>query len=117
MSTTFAAAHAAGNTRSKVHKMSKVVAVHDSQGKKILVISDEDILGKKYIEGKLQLDLPAAFYKGEVTGDTEIKKMMRGAYVIHLVGRESVQMGIDEGFVDAENVRSIKSIPHAEVLL
>ena len=93
------------------------VAIHEAQGKKILVVSDEDVIGKRYVEGNVQLDLTSEFYKGEVVSDDDIRRMMRGAYIIHMVGRKSVQMGIDEGFVDQMSVKKIKGIPHAEVLL
>lgn len=94
-----------------------IIAIHDAQGKKILVISDEDVVGKRYVEGKVQLDLTGDFYKGKAVANNEVKHMMRGAYIIHMVGEKSVQLGIDEGFVDEMHVKKIKGIPHAEVLL
>ena len=94
-----------------------IVAIHDAHGKKILVISDEEVVGKKFVEGQLQLDLTGDFYKGELMADTKIRQLMKGAYIIHLVGMQSVQLGIDEGFVDELNVRTVNGVPHAEVLV
>ncbi|HLC19312.1 MAG TPA: DUF424 family protein [Candidatus Nanoarchaeia archaeon] len=94
-----------------------IVAIHDAQGKKILVVTDKELVGKKYIEGRLQLDFTSEFYKGKEMAEEEIKRLMRGAYIIHLAGKKSVQLGIDEGFVDEMNVKQIKGISHAEVLL
>ena len=94
-----------------------IVAVHHANEKKILVITDKEIVGKKFVEGRLQLDLTSDFYKGEQVAEDKIKQMMRGVYIVHMVGERSVQLGIDEGFVDEHTVKKVKGIPHAEVLL
>ena len=42
-----------------------IVKIHNNEGRLILAICDKDILGKKFVEEKKQLDLSSGFYKGE----------------------------------------------------
>lgn len=93
-----------------------IVKVHGAQGKKIVAVVDSVIYGKKFEEGNLQLDLTADFYKGDEKSVEEIEILVRGAYIIHFVGKESVDFGIKRGLIDKKNVVQIKKIPHAEVI-
>jgi uncharacterized protein len=81
----------------------------------ILVVTDSNIIGKKFEEGNKQLDLTDNFYAGEEKTSEEVKKLINDAYVLHLTGEEAVSLGKELRLV--ENVIVIKDIPHAEVLL
>ena len=81
----------------------------------ILIITDSDLIGKIFEEGKKQLDLTKEFYQGEEKNVEEIKQLLNDAYVLHLTGKEAVAFGKELDLVD--KVITIKDIPHAEVLL
>ncbi|MBI4152928.1 DUF424 family protein [Candidatus Woesearchaeota archaeon] len=93
-----------------------IVKVHHDQGRKIVVIIDSDLLGKKFEEGNRQLDLTAEFYKGEEKSEKEVKGLVKGAYILHIVGRESVNVALKQGWIDEANILQIKGIPHAEAI-
>ena len=94
-----------------------IVKVHETNDKKIIVIVDSGLIGKKTEEKNLQLDLTAEFYQGEEKTVKENEEMMHSASFLHFVGKESVDFGIKKGLVDKRNVVMIGKVPHAEVIL
>ncbi len=95
--------------------MKFIVSEKNTANGLILVITDQDILGKLFTEENKQLDLTKEFYKGKEMDAEEIKKNIKKAYVIHLTGKNAVNLGKELGLV--EKMITIKNIPHAEVLL
>ena len=81
----------------------------------ILIVTDSDLIGKKFEEGKKQLDLTKKFYLGEEKSVEEIKELLNDAYILHLTGKEAVAFGKELGLVD--KVIVIDNVEHAEVLL
>ena len=82
----------------------------------ILVVVDDDLIGKRFEDGDLQIDLSKDFYKGEKVNEDEVVSLFRKAYIIHLVGERAVGLGIKEGYVDKSRVVKIAGIKHAQVL-
>jgi uncharacterized protein len=83
----------------------------------ILVVTDQDLLGGKFSEGKLQLDLTKEFYQGEEKTKEEIFKLFTEARDLHLTGKEAVALGIEKNLVDSDKILYIEKVPHAEVAL
>jgi hypothetical protein len=86
-------------------------------GKLILAICDSDLIGKKYEQGKLQLDLTNDFYKGEEKTESEILLMFQEAYILNLVGEKSVKLALKQGFIDETHILNIQGIPHAQCVI
>lgn len=82
----------------------------------LLVITDKEILGEKFTEGKLQLDLSQNFYQGEEKNEEDTKKMLFRARHLHFTGKEAVAMGLEIDLVNRKNILYVKGIPHAEVV-
>src|SRR3989338_5950760 len=97
--------------------MALIVKEYHSQHGYIYVITDKDILGKKFEERKLQLDLTKKFYSGEEVSKEELKKKIKQARHLHLTGKEAVAVGIEMDLVDPEKILYIQKIPHAEVMI
>ena len=93
-----------------------IVKVHEANDNIIISVIDTEMLGKKFIEKKLQLDLTSDFYNGEEKNEEEITKLVQCAYLLHLVGQSSVNLGIKMGWIDKSKVLKISNVPHAEVL-
>jgi hypothetical protein len=94
-----------------------IVSEKSSPNGTLLVITDSEIVGKKFTEGKKQLDLTLKFYLGEEKSLEEAKELMRRAYVLHLTGVRAVLLGVELDLVDDTRVLVIKKIPHAEVVV
>ena len=94
-----------------------IVARKETPRGMLLVVTDADVLGKVFTDGKRQLDLANPFYKGEEMEKEEVKKLVLESRYLHLTGKEAVQLGVDLGFVEKKNILMIQEVPHAEVVM
>ncbi len=97
--------------------MSFIVAKKFSPEGMILVITDKEIVGKKFEEGKKQLDLSNKFYSGDERNVEAIKALIPETYILHLTGEKAVALGVELGFVDSQRIVWVSNIPHAEALI
>jgi len=95
-----------------------IVKTHKTEnGKLILAVCDNDLIGKKIIDKDLQLDLSSNFYKGKEMSEEEAKRLFRYAYIINLAGKKAVGLALKEGLLNKKNILVIKNIPHAQILI
>lgn len=94
-----------------------LVKKHSNMNSLIISVCDSDILGEKFEEGNLQLDLTSEFYKGETTSNEELLKLIPNADSIMLVGEESVNFALKNNLAEKEEIKKIKKIPHLQILL
>ena len=97
--------------------MDFIVSQKSSKLGLVVVVTDEDILGKVFEEGKLQLDLTKKFYQGDQKNKEEVKKIIVTARHIHLVGKYAVAIGAELDLVDPKKIIFIDKVPHAEVMV
>ena len=87
----------------------------------IVAICDSNLIGKRFEEGKLQLDIKESFYKGEEKTREQvlhiIKKMAAEDATFNIVGKESVNAAIESGIITQESIGKIHGIPFALILL
>lgn len=86
-------------------------------GRLVVALCDDDLLGKKFEEGKLCLDLSGDFYKGEEKEENEVLDSLKDACAINAVGKKAVDFLIKNNFVDKEKVIYVLGIPHAQCVL
>lgn len=103
--------------QSKIFKMSFIVSEKNGPHGILLVVTDKNILGKKYEQGKLQLDLSQEFYQGEEKNEQEVKAAFQKARHIHLTGKKSVALGVELDLIDQQRALWISGIPHAETVI
>ena len=77
---------------------------------------DERLLGKKFEEGKFQLDITEDFYGGEKISPDVLKKFLKDATIANLVGENTIRCAIELGLIDPDCVIKIKGIPHAQMV-
>ncbi|MEK6932258.1 MAG: DUF424 family protein [Nanoarchaeota archaeon] len=85
------------------------------QNSKVLAVCDEDLIGKKYFEKGLKLDVNETFYKGNLVAEEEAVDLMKKSRNINIVGKESIKLAIKFDIIKKENIIKIKNIPHAVV--
>lgn len=94
-----------------------VVKTHKTQdARKMVCITDEEIIGKKFEESKKQLDFTGEFYKGELKSESEVKILLEGAAILIFSGKQAVKMGEKLEFITKENVIKIKGVPQAQCI-
>ena len=87
------------------------------QGRDILVSAcDKHLLGKKFKQGKLQIDASKKFYEGNLVDAKTLKGHLEEATIANLVGEEAVNCAIQLGLVDPSCILKIKGIPHAQMV-
>jgi len=77
---------------------------------------DEELLGNKFVDGKLQIDVSKRFYDGERINAQALEKYLIDATIANLVGKETVNCAIHLGLVNPECILKIKGIPHAQMI-
>ncbi len=77
---------------------------------------DEQLLGKKFRHGKLQIDVAKNFYDGERIDKKTLEKFLLDATIANLVGKETVNCAINLGLVDPDCILKIKGVPHAQIV-
>lgn len=97
--------------------MTFIVARKETPRGLLLVVTDADILGKAFAEGKVCLDLANDFYQGRETEKEEVKQLIPQARYLHLTGEKAVRLGLQLGFVDEKNILRVQKVPHAEVVM
>lgn len=96
------------------------IKIHKSI-RSVVAICDSDLLGKKFEEGKKQLEVRENFYKGTEVDKKELIKIIKRQLIedatFNIVGKESIQTAIETNIITKEAVAKIKNIPFALVLL
>tara|TARA_Y100000310_G_C19996386_1_gene496433 strand:+ start:198 stop:488 length:291 start_codon:yes stop_codon:yes gene_type:complete len=94
--------------------MKFVVAEKEGPHGSVVVITDAEIINKKFEEEKLQLDLTKDFYQGRLVNQEEVVKLIEEADALHLTGKNVVKLGEDMHLV--KKVIKIENVPHAAVV-
>jgi hypothetical protein len=77
---------------------------------------DENLLGKKFEDGKFQIEVTKDFYGGEKISAEVLKKYLKDATIANLVGKKTIKCAIDLGLIDPDCVIKIKGVPHAQMV-
>ncbi len=77
---------------------------------------DKNLLGKKFVKGKFQIDVSKGFYEGDVIDTATLETFLKDATIANLVGEETVNCAIKLGLVDSDCILKIKGIPHAQIV-
>jgi hypothetical protein len=92
-----------------------------SSYRNVVAICDSELLGKRFEEGKFQLDVKESFYKGEEVSEEEairtMKRMSAEDATFNIVGKNSVDIALKAGIVVEEGIGEIQGVPFALVLL
>lgn len=95
----------------KTHK------VNDGSGRVIVAVCDDNLVGKRFEEKGLCLDLNSEFYKGEKKTEEEAAKAISSAYIVNFVGKKAVALGAKLGLISDGKIIMVKHIPHAQAIL
>ena len=86
-----------------------------STGSELLVAAcDSGLIGRRFEEGELQLELWPGFFEGEKVDKRLFLEVLALSTVANLVGEETVGAAVEAGMVDPECIIRIDSVPHAQ---
>jgi len=87
------------------------------QGRETLIaVCDCDILGKKFAEGHLKIEVSPDFFGGEKASCSEVKAALAAATMANFVGCKTVEHAISLGYVERDNVLSIDGVLYAQMV-
>jgi len=89
------------------------VKIHNIGDRELLAIADEFLIGQTFEEGDVCLFVDEHFYSGEIKEIEEVKEMISKFKDFNATGQESVQILIDVGLIDGEDVLHIGGVAHA----
>lgn len=89
--------------------------IHSVSGQRILAACDKELVGKNLKEKEVDFFVSPGFYKGELIGGEELKKLLRESDSANLVGEKAVGIALSEGIVFEEDVIRIKNVPHVQI--
>lgn len=89
--------------------------VIQTQGEVLVIVCDSELLGKKFKQGKLRLDVKESFYRGTEANIKECIAALRKATIANLVG-SIVGHAVKAGIIERENVLRIQNVPHAQLV-
>ncbi len=82
----------------------------------LLIVTDKEILGKQFQQGRIQLDLTTEFYKGTDVGEQDMKERLKKARYLHLTGQKIIALAVKLKMVDPKKILYVQYVPHAEVV-
>lgn len=85
-----------------------------TQGEVLVVVCDPELLGKKFKQGGLKLEVKESFYRGTEVSVEECLTALREATIANLVG-SIVWHAVKVGIIERANVLKIQNIPHAQL--
>jgi len=91
-----------------------IARVHNAKGKTILAVCDSALLGKKFEDKNLLLDLTADYYRGEEMSEERIFALVRTASILSFIGKQSVAFAFSRGLISEASILRVKGIPHAQ---
>ena len=91
------------------------IKVYNTQGEVLLAACDDGLLGKRFEEGELQLEVSESFYGGERVSNDAFAECLRAATIVNIVGREAVEIAADLGMLDRGCLLEIAGVPHAQI--
>ena len=97
-----------------------LIKIHKSY-RYVIAICDSELLGKKFEQGNLQLDLTGEFFKGEEKNEQESLEIIKDAFTedasFNIVGKKATELALKADIISKEGIKKIQGVPFAFVLL
>lgn len=90
--------------------------VRETDKGRLVSVCDEDLLGEEFENGDVSLTVNPDFYDGERVDEATVVESLAKCSVANLVGTRAVDIAIEQGFVDEENVLDLDGTRHAQLL-
>jgi hypothetical protein len=100
----------------EIDKKYMCLKIHEQGKETLIAVCDCEILGKKFAEGHLHIEVSHDFFGDELASCSEIESALASATMANFVGCKAVEHAITLGYVEKENVLSIDGILYAQMV-
>lgn len=83
---------------------------------RLIAVCDCDVLGRKFTQGKLCLEVSPDFFGNAKASLKEVEVALAGATMANFVGCRTVEHAISLGYVEKDNVLSINGVLYAQMV-
>lgn len=83
----------------------------------LLAACDKELLGKKFEEEDIQLDVSESFYGGDECDKEKICNQIKKSNIVNLVGENIIDAVIEAGFGSKEDILWIDGVPHLQLIM
>ena len=87
----------------------------------IVAICDKELIGKKFEENLLQLDVKESFYKGEEVSKEKaleiLRNMKKEDATFNIVGKKSIETAKEAEIITEDLIGKVQNIPFALLLI
>lgn len=89
---------------------------YESGGEVLVAVCDENLLGRRFTEGRLVLDVKKEFYGGVLVTIDEAIRELKKATIANIVGENIVREALKEGLIHEEAILWVSNVPHAQIV-
>ena len=87
----------------------------------VVAICDSELLGKVFEQENMHLEVKESFFKGKEVSEEELREILHDMSMedatFNIVGKESINLALEEGIIHEEGIKTIQGIPFSLVLL
>jgi uncharacterized protein len=97
-----------------------LLKIHKSY-RDVVAVCDSDLIGKRFEEGRFQLDVKESFYRGEEIPEERAVQILKRMFIedatFNIVGKDSVKAAVQAGIIDESAVGEVQGVQFALILL
>lgn len=83
---------------------------------RLVSVCDADVLGEQFENGDVSLTVTPDFYDGDEVDEETVVRSLARCTTANIVGTHAVEVAIEHGFVEEENVLDLEGTRHAQLL-
>lgn len=88
---------------------------HIIQGRTILAVCDEDLLGKRIETEKIDFFVYEKFYGGEKINEKKLIELYEESDSINMIGNNCIEILQKKGLINESSIINIKNTKHVQV--
>ena len=87
------------------------VRVSNYQKNTMLNICDAELLGKKLIQDKLNMNISESYYGEKLVDRDHAKSLLQNSSIINMVGKNTISLSMELGIGSKNAIKTISDVP------
>lgn len=92
------------------------IRLHKGKDDIILAACDEEVLGQTFRGDGMRITVSDSFYNGELVSEDTFIERMKSVTIMNLVGKRTIGLAIEKGYVMEDDVIDIGDVKHVQVV-